>query len=110
MACDVRVVNGRVCLSGELNIYAAPQLKETLLAALRANLIDASLDLSQISEIDTAGVQMLIVARRLSQAGGSDIKLINPSDPAREALELCGLSKLIVVEAPTRARRRRSAA
>jgi anti-anti-sigma factor len=92
------MVKGRVFLSGEMNIYAAPLLKNELLAALRANLGDAAIDLAQVTEMDTAGLQMIMLARRLSLACGSELRLLNPSEPAREVLELCGLQKLIVDE------------
>jgi anti-sigma B factor antagonist len=109
MVCEVHVRAGRVHLEGELNIYAAPQLKETLVAALRANLGNPVLDLSNVSEIDTAGLQMLVVARRLSIAGGTQLKIVNPSAPAREVLELCGLDKLIETEAPEQKKTRKRA-
>jgi anti-sigma B factor antagonist len=104
MACEVRNLKRRVCLSGELNIYAAAMLKERVLAALRINLGTSAIDLSRVTEIDTAGLQIILLARRLSMACGNELKLINPSEPAREVLELCGLDKLIAVEKATKKR------
>ena len=105
MPCEVHHRNGRVYVSGEMNIYCAAAAKDLVFTAVRANLGEAAIDLSQVSEIDTAGLQILVMARRMSVACGSELRIINPSTPAREALELCGLAKLISTE--TRADKRR---
>jgi anti-anti-sigma regulatory factor len=53
-----------------------------------------SLDLSQVAELDTSGLQMLLLVQRLAAADGRGFALREPSAAAREVLDLCGLTDL----------------
>lgn len=77
-------------LAGELSIYQAQELKKTLLDAVQpgATLV---LDLSGVTALDTAGVQLLLLAQRSAQAQQGDVRVIAPSAPVREVLELLRL-------------------
>ena len=56
----------RVRIDGEMNIYNAGEIKEGLIKAV-ADARDIALDLSGVSAIDTAGLQVLLLARREAQ-------------------------------------------
>jgi anti-anti-sigma factor len=60
-----------VRLDGELTIYRAQELQQVLVAALAAGAQGTALrvDLAGASEIDSAGVQVLIAARHSATAG-----------------------------------------
>lgn len=59
-------------LSGECTIYHAATAKELLLADSKGFDKTVKLDLEQISELDTAGVQLLLMLQKsVQQAGGS---------------------------------------
>jgi len=85
---------------GEMNMYCAADLKEGLLSAVSDRRGEAVIDLSEVSEIDSAGLQVLLLMRRLARASGRRFALVDPSIPATEVLELCGLGATIV--RPTR--------
>ncbi len=70
-------------LDGELTIFRAAELKPLLLQGAGA----LALDLSQVVEIDTAGLQLLLLAQRERGA----LQLVDPSPPVREAIALAGL-------------------
>ncbi|MGF1643808.1 MAG: lipid asymmetry maintenance protein MlaB [Thiotrichales bacterium] len=72
----------RLIVEGELTIYHVADAKAALLS-----LPDATLDLSGITEIDGAGVQMLMLAHR--DAG---LNLGAVSDTVGEVLRLTGLT------------------
>lgn len=72
-------------VEGELTIYRAAELKAELLAA-------AELDLAAVTEIDTAGVQLLLLARREAQALGRSWAIAGRSSAVVDALALLGLS------------------
>ena len=77
-------------LGGGLSIYQAQELKKTLLDAVQpgATLV---LDLSGVTALDTAGVQLLLLAQRSAQAQQGDVRVTAPSAPVREVLELLRL-------------------
>ena len=81
----------RLAIAGELNIYTAAELRQQLLAALAAGQ-DVDVDLSQVSEIDSAGMQLMVAAKR--EAAGRNLLLhfTNHSQAVFDVLELCRLS------------------
>lgn len=78
-------------IEGELTIYTAAETKERIVAALAADSA-LDIDLSQVGEIDSAGLQLLIMAQRAAKALGRDVALVNHSTAVRECLELCNMS------------------
>lgn len=80
-----------LCIEGEMTIYQAADLKQTLAAALQQCEV-LEIDLSAVSEIDTAGIQLLIATKKAAQAGGKELRLIAHSDAVLEAFELLDLS------------------
>lgn len=70
---------------GDLTIYTAMQAKERLAAAL-AEGDDLAMDLAAVTEIDAAGLQLLLLARREVHAAGRDLRLVGSSDAVAEML------------------------
>lgn len=88
---DTSATPARLTLTGELTIYAAGEAKNRLLAPLDAH--DAlDIDLSAIEEIDSAGLQLLLLARQHAAAAGKPLGLVAPSQAVRELLELYNLA------------------
>lgn len=76
-------------LEPELTIYSAAQLKQTLVDALVSR--DAlTLDLSDVCEVDSAGVQLLLAALRHAARHGVQCELAGHSAAVREAFALLG--------------------
>lgn len=96
----VAAADAVLAIGGELNIYRAAELKSELLAALeRGTSID--IDLSGVAEVDTAGLQLLLVALRTAAVRGKALRFLSPSDAVLEALELVNLRFLLgAVEPP----------
>jgi anti-sigma B factor antagonist len=78
-----------LALEGDLTIHHAAELKNRLLAALAAG--TRCLDLRDVDECDSAGVQLLLAARRSAQASGRPLTLAPVSEPMREVLQRYGL-------------------
>ncbi len=76
----------RLFLEGNLTIYEAPSIKDRLQSAL-ADCQVLELDLSQIGEIDTAGFQLLILAKREAAYQGKTLNLVAHSAAVREVLD-----------------------
>lgn len=77
----------RLELEDDLTIYNALALKERLLTAL-ASAQELELDLSQVSEIDTSGFQLLVLAKREAQRQSKTLRLVAHSAAVREVLDL----------------------
>lgn len=75
---------GCLFISGELTIYQAAQARTQLLKALESGSLQ-SLDLAGVTEIDSAGLQLLICVRKLLSPAPT---IINASEPVRSALAL----------------------
>ncbi|UUX94540.1 lipid asymmetry maintenance protein MlaB [Aquabacterium sp. J223] len=77
-------------VDGEMTIYRAAELKPQLMAALdQAPAV--ALDLRGVAEIDTAGVQLLLLARRTAVERQRALHLVNPSTAVMDALRLLDL-------------------
>jgi anti-anti-sigma regulatory factor len=91
-----------IALDGELTIYRAAELKPLLLAALTgAGPIE--LDLAEVTEVDTAGLQLLMLLRREAQALGRALHLRSPSLAMVEAFELLDLAGWLGEDSANRA-------
>ena len=77
----------RLRLDGELTIYRAAELKPVLLQAVQPGCL-LELDLSDVTELDTAGVQLLLLAQRQAQALGGSLGVVQASAPVHEVLDL----------------------
>ena len=82
-----------LCIEGEMTIYRAMELKEFLFPAARKVNISA-LDLSAVTEIDTAGVQLLLLAQHAAIGAGQPFEIRSPSAAALEVLTLLGLDQM----------------
>ena len=78
-------------LTGDLTLSYAEQLKHTLLETL-TKCTEIEIDLSEISDIDTAGVQLLILAKREANQKKQKLRLISHSQVVVEVLELLHLT------------------
>ncbi|MGB9108811.1 MAG: STAS domain-containing protein, partial [Telluria sp.] len=76
-----------LAVEGELTIYRAAELKPALLDAVRAH--DApALDLSAVTEFDSAGLQLLLMARREAAGLGKQLAVSAASPAVRDACAL----------------------
>jgi anti-sigma B factor antagonist len=78
-------------LQGELTIYTVAEQKTRLLDALaRGDGLD--INLSNVTEIDSAGLQLLILAKREATSAGKRLRLCEHSPAASELIELYNLA------------------
>lgn len=79
-----------------MTIYRASELKDQLMEHLVQRHEPVALDLSGVTEFDTAGLQLLLMARRLCAASARKFVLKDPSATVRETIMLCGLDHLML--------------
>lgn len=82
--------NALLRIEGEMSIYRAAELKQTLLAAIPTEgTLEA--DLSGVTEMDTAGLQLLMLTKKTAQERGVALKLFNHSPAVVDIFELLDL-------------------
>ncbi len=78
-------------IEGEMSIYTAAELKAQLLPHL-ALAAELEIDLSEVSEMDSAGLQLLILAKREATRVGTTLRLAGHSRAVLEVFDLCNLA------------------
>lgn len=73
-------------LDGPMTIYNAAEIKTQLMGGLQtANIVE--LDLSHVTEMDTAGFQLLVMSKRESQRLGHTLRIVAHSPAVREVID-----------------------
>lgn len=83
-ACHIRI-------DAELSIYHAAEYKPRLLAAI-AQHPHTEINLAEVSELDCAGVQLLLLAKREALRRGHHLALVAHSHASQAAIDLLGLA------------------
>jgi anti-sigma B factor antagonist len=83
--------SGRLVVNGAMTIYEAAAAKTALLDAL-AKTREIEIDLSGVEEIDTAGVQLLILVKHVAVKAGKSLRLVQHSAATLEVLDRYNLT------------------
>lgn len=83
--------NQRLVIVEDMTIYNALEQKNRLISALAAG-DGIELDLAQVAEIDTAGLQLLILAKREAAHLGKRMSIVAHSPAVRQTLDFCNLA------------------
>lgn len=88
MPIQVETENGlaRLRVEGEMNIYTAAEYKKALFDALY-NCTEMEINLSAVEEMDSAGFQLLYLAKREAAASGKALRLVAHSPATLEVLD-----------------------
>ena len=81
----------RLTLTEDLTIYHALDQKNTLLDVL-ATSDELELDLLPVSEMDTAGLQLLILLKKEAQRSGKRVSIVAHSQAVRTVIDFCNLA------------------
>jgi len=77
----------RLQMEGELTIYHSLEIRDGLMGHLGAN-AEIELDLSGVTEMDTAGFQLLLAAKREGTRLGKAVRFVSHSQAALEVIDL----------------------
>ncbi len=86
-----------VAVAGELDILTAPKFSATIDELVRKRAGDVLVDLSEVRFVDSAGLQVLLSARRRMTRQGRGLAMICPDGPARRVMELARLTDALGV-------------
>jgi len=93
VTCEVEKQDGVIRIRGELTVYEAALVKDELFEALQGE-SNVRIDLSGVSEVDTAGLQVLLMAHRECASRRVPFAVAGSSDAMREAGGLLRLGML----------------
>lgn len=81
-------------IEGEMTIYRAVELGSAIRRTFETG-GDVELDLSEVSELDSSGVQLLIAAQQRARAAQRELRLVGHSPAVLEVFETLGLAALL---------------
>ena len=81
----------RVALTGELTIYSAAEVKAGLAEAM-AVASEIEVDLSGVTEMDTAGLQLMLIAKRNP---GKEVRFTNHTPAVLRLVDLANLGGML---------------
>lgn len=91
MAVNITInTDGQLRIEGEITIYTALEIKHHLMQVPRSQ--DIEIDLSGITEIDTAGLQLLVLMKREARKHNSMLRLTAHSAAVIEVIDICNLA------------------
>ena len=78
-------------IEGELSIYRADELKRALIEPLKEN-VRLVVNLAEVTELDTCGLQLLMLAKRTAAKLGGELQLVAHSPAVLEVFELLNVA------------------
>lgn len=88
------VGHATVLLQGDLDLANAPLVRTELLGTLEKGIDHLVVDLGLLTFLDSAGIGVLVVVRKLAMEREVVLQLESVPPQARQALEKCGLAEM----------------
>jgi anti-sigma B factor antagonist len=86
-----------VSVTGEVDLYSAPGLKERVADLVSSGRTRIAVDLAGVEFMDSTGLGVLIGGlKRCKEAGGS-LALVGPREPVLKVLAITGLDKVFAI-------------
>jgi anti-sigma B factor antagonist len=90
---------GVVHVSGEVDMYTAPQLKQSMLTLIDEGASRVVIDLSAVTFIDSTALGVLIGGVRRLHSGGGAMALVVTGRPVQRVLSITGLDRVFTIHA-----------
>ncbi|SDZ13292.1 anti-sigma B factor antagonist [Evansella caseinilytica] len=87
-----------VYLAGEVDVYTAPALKETLLPLTEQSSTTVIVNLSDVTYIDSTGLGIFIGALKSSGKAGSKLKITGANVRVKRLFTITGLNEVLDIE------------
>jgi anti-anti-sigma factor len=84
---------GRLTLTGELDIATVPRVQEQLDGLLARGARKLKIDLRRLGFVDSSGLRMFIVLNQRARVEGWTLELTRPAPQARRAFQLTGVER-----------------
>lgn len=89
--------NDDVCtvrLTGEVDVYTAPKLKERLVGLVEAGCIKLIIDMDGVSFIDSSGLGVLVSALRRARERDGGVRIVCSRENILKIFRITGLDKV----------------
>jgi len=93
--CDGSVC--RVVLTGEVDVYSAPVLKERLVERMQHGCVDIILDMNEVGFIDSSGLGVLVGALRRVREKSGTLRIVCTRDNVLKIFRITGLDKVFPI-------------
>lgn len=80
-----------VAVSGEVDVYSAPALKESLTALFQSGVYTVVVDLSDVAFLDSTGLGALVEARSTTTDAGGELPLVCSQERILKLFAITGL-------------------
>ncbi|MFN8623162.1 MAG: STAS domain-containing protein [Chloroflexota bacterium] len=91
----------RIALHGRFDAHECPSLSAWVDARIGEGITRLSVDLSDVTFIDSTALAVLVRGMKHARAAGGDLALIRPSQTVRVILELTRLDRAFVIRGAT---------
>lgn len=89
-------------VSGEIDLYTAPKLKEELIALTKNKDATIHVDLDGVSYMDSTGLGVFISAVKSTKENDSHLKLINLHERVLRLFTITGLNEIMDIQPVSR--------
>ena len=83
--------NGIYKVAGEITIFNVSEFHELLKELSNSGKDKIYLDMSEITSIDTSGIQVILAFKKTGIRCNKDFRVIKPSDEVRKSLKIIGV-------------------
>ncbi|WP_193373720.1 MULTISPECIES: STAS domain-containing protein [Nocardiopsis] len=90
-----------VAVSGEIDLYTAPQLHSELVDALEDGARRLIIDMSRVEFCDSTGMNVLLSAMKRAREKEGDLELVAPKPAVMKILEVTGLNAVFTLKEST---------
>lgn len=86
-----------LALSGEVDVYAAPRLKQELVSAIEDGCANVIVDMERVSFIDSSGLGVLVSALRRARERDGTVRIVCTRENVLKIFRITGLDKVFPI-------------
>ncbi|MFQ3545171.1 STAS domain-containing protein [Halobacillus rhizosphaerae] len=91
-----------VSLSGEVDAFTAPKLKEALLPLTKEERQTVEVDLQNVNYMDSTGLGVFISALKSTKEHNTELKLVQMQDRVYRLFKITGLTEIMNIDTTVR--------
>jgi anti-sigma B factor antagonist len=88
-----------LAVSGEIDLFAAPELKETIADAIDGQACDLIVDLTRTAFIDSSGLGAVLMAMKRARSHGGRMVVVDGEGGVAQAFRVAGVDQIVTIVA-----------